>query len=400
MNGGVQGMELQRVKNLQVNLERLTDGNGHQFYGYYDNPAWSGNDRYHLYHKVDFWDRLQEETDSAELGMIDTVTGEYIPLTETYAWNFQQGTMLQWNPVAPNDEIIFNTIQNGKYYGVVMNVHTKEQRLLEQPVVNVDPTGKYALSVNFSRMFDFRPGYGYAGIKDPFYEQPHPAEDGIYLTELATGKSDLVLSLQHLWDFTKEAFQGADQKILINHITFNTEGTRFVALVRNFPSGNGWKTALVTANYDGSDLFLLSDYSYASHYHWRDAETLVIHSRGAEGSDAGNQLYELKDRTHEVKAIDPGFFLKDGHCSYSPDRTLMLYDSYPDEDSYRHLYLYDLINKRGVTLGTLYSYPEITGDFRCDLHPRWNRAGTAITLDSTHEGQRHMYRVDVRDVFK
>ncbi|MFD0680991.1 MULTISPECIES: hypothetical protein [unclassified Paenibacillus] len=393
-------MEIQRTKNVTVSIERLTDSSGHQFYGYYDNAAWSGDDRYHLYHKVKFWDRLQGENDMAELGMIDMTTKRYIPIAETYAWNFQQGAMLQWHPLAPKDEIIFNTRSNGKFNGVVMNVHTKEQRLLEEPVVNVDPTGKYALSVNFSRMFDFRPGYGYAGIKDPYYNEPHPDEDGIIRIELSTGKSERILSLQQIWNFTKDAFEGTDQKIMINHINFNTDGTRFVCLVRNFPLGTGWKTAILTANPDGSEMFLLSDYSYASHYHWRDSEHLVIYSRGVEGSDSGNQLYELKDRTHEVTAIDKAFFLKDGHCSYSPDRKLLLYDSYPDEFSYRHLYLYDLIQKRGVTLGSLYSYPNIDGDFRSDLHPRWNRAGTAFSIDSTHEGQRHMYKVDIKDVFK
>ncbi|MDF2961579.1 MAG: hypothetical protein K0S39_3314 [Paenibacillus sp.] len=395
-------MELQRTKNVTVNIERLSDGSGHQFYGYYDNPAWSGNDRFHLYHKVAFWDRLQNGDDSAELGMIDTETKQYIPITRTHAWNFQQGTMLQWNPNAPDDEIIFNTRSNRKFHGVLMNVHTKAQRLLDQPVVNVDPTGQYALSVNFSRMFDFRPGYGYAGIPDPFYDEPHPAGDGIFRVDLGTGKSELVLSLQQIWDFTKASFQGVDQKIMINHINFNTDGTRFVCLVRNFPTleDGKWKTAILTANHDGSEMFLLSDYSYASHYHWRDPEHLVIHSKGAEGSDAGNQLYVLKDRTHDVTVIDAAFFLKDGHCSYSPDRKLLLYDSYPDEDSYRHLYLYDLVQKKGVTLGSFYSYPNVSGDFRCDLHPRWNRAGTRFSFDSTHDGHRHIYTVDVRDVFK
>ena len=394
-------MNIQRMKNMQVSLDRLTDGSGHQFYGYYDNPAWSHNDRYHLVHKVSFWDRLQNKDDKAELGMIDTSTKQYTPVAETTAWNFQQGTMLQWNPLAPEDEIIFNTFSGGQYAGVVLNVHTKEQRLLEQPVTNVDPTGKYALSVNFSRMFDFRPGYGYAQIPDSYAQEPHPSGDGIYRIDLRTGRSELILSLQAIWDFTKDFFNGQDHKIMINHINFNTDGTRFVCLVRNFPTASAahWKTAIVTAKHDGTELFLLSDYSYASHYHWRDPEHLVIYSRGAEGSDAGNQLYVLKDRTHEVEPVDTGFFLKDGHCSYSPDRRLLLYDSYPDEDSYRHLYLYDLERKQGVNLGSLYSYPEVQGDYRCDLHPRWNRAGTAFSLDSTHEGRRQMYVVDVRGIF-
>ncbi|MFE5318022.1 hypothetical protein ACFQ88_04830 [Paenibacillus sp. NPDC056579] len=137
----------------------------------------------------------------------------------------------------------------------------------------------------------------------------------------------------------------------------------------------------------------------ASHYHWKDTENIVIWSSGAKDSDMGNQLYVLKDRSNEVQPIDREYFLKDGHCSYSPDRSILLYDSYPDTDSYRHLYLYHLAHKRGVTLGSFYSQPHINGDIRCDLHPRWNRAGTAISFDSTHEGHRRIYTVNVEGIF-
>jgi Tol biopolymer transport system component len=264
---------------------------------------------------------------------------------------------------------------------------------LERPAANVDPTGKFAVSINFERLFDFRPGYGYACRTDPYKEANHPADDGIFLVDLESGTSRLVLSLQQIWDITHAHFRGEDQKLLINHITFNTDGSRIVFLVRNFPKAGGmWETAVMTANRDGSDVFLLSDYSYASHYHWRDRERIAFHSRGR----AGDQLYVLKDKTHEAEVIDETFFLKDGHCSYSPNRRYMLYDNYPDDEHYRSLYLYDLKEKRGIKLGAYYSMPELEGDIRCDLHPRWNRHGTGISFDSTHEGRRHVYSLDLR----
>jgi hypothetical protein len=39
------------------------------------------------------------------------------------------------------------------------------------------------------------------------------------------------------------------------------------------------------------------------------------------------------------------------------------------------------------------------GPMRCDLHPRWNRSGDKVSLDSTHEGgRRQIYVVDVSPV--
>jgi Tol biopolymer transport system component len=141
-------------------------------------------------------------------------------------------------------------------------------------------------------------------------------------------------------------------------------------------------------------MYILNDYSYASHYHWRDPEHLLIHSR----KDNSNELYLLKDKTQNFQAVDKNFFLKDGHCSYSPDRNFILYDSYPDELSYRNLYLYDLRKHKGIRLVSLYSDPVSNGDIRCDLHPRWNRTGTAISFDSTHEGHRHIYHMDLKEL--
>ena len=108
----------------------------------------------------------------------------------------------------------------------------------------------------------------------------------------------------------------------------------------------------------------LSDYLYASHYYWRDSKNLLIHARNKEAE----QLYLLKDLTQEYEVIDAEYFLKDGHCSYSPCGEWILYNSYPDIESYRHLYLYNVKQKKGGTLASLYSYLVTIINMRCDLH--------------------------------
>jgi len=84
-----------------------------------------------------------------------------------------------------------------------------------------------------------------------------------------------------------------------------------------------------------------------------------------------------------------------------------MYDSYPDSNDYRHLYLYHLLQGKGITLASYYSDPRLNRaigdsgtDFRCDLHPRWNREGNGISFDSMHEGQRHIYFMDLRQAMK
>ena len=60
---------------------------------------------------------------------------------------------------------------------------------LDRPVANVARTGDWAVSINFDRLFDFRPGYGYAGQRDRFYDEPHSPDDGIYLIDLTPAKA-------------------------------------------------------------------------------------------------------------------------------------------------------------------------------------------------------------------
>jgi hypothetical protein len=194
-----------------------------------------------------------------------------------------------------------------------------------------------------------------------------------------------------------------EQKLLVNHITFNPSASRFVFLLRNFPAPgprvkgqSAWKTVVFTAARDGSDLRLLVPPGYASHYHWRDDATIVFHCDGPQGP----QLYEITDApTPRFVTIDPEFFKRDGHCSYSPDGRWMLYDSYPDATRRQHLYVYDLQRRRGYELGAFAALPAAITDVRCDLHPRWLPDGR-ISFDSTHDGHRGIYLADPRERMK
>ena len=58
------------------------------------------------------------------------------------------------------------------------------------------------------------------------------------------------------------------------------------------------------------------------------------------------------------------------------------------------LMLYDIASDRRIDLGKFYSPAIQLSERRCDLHPRWNRAGTQICFDSVHEGSRQIYLMD------
>ena len=76
--------------------EILTPEDGyHYFFGYYDLRADDGNGKY-LCHRVPFWDRLPTKDDEIEVGYVENK--QFFPIGKTTAWNFQQGSLLQYHP--------------------------------------------------------------------------------------------------------------------------------------------------------------------------------------------------------------------------------------------------------------------------------------------------------------
>lgn len=379
---------------MEYSIQRITSDDGQYFFGYYDLQPFSPDNRLHLVHKAPIMDRLQEKGDTCQIGLIDRSTGTYELLSQTQAWNFQQGAMLQWDPRCPDSRILFNCFLEGDYRTCLLDIRNGTQRFLDRPIANVSRDGRWGLSINFSRLYNFRPGYGYACRKDPFFSENHPEEDGVFLIDMLTGDSKCILSLATLWEFTKNYFNG-DRKLLINHITFNPDASRFVLLVRNFRTDAlPHRTAVVTADLNGKNLFLLSDYGYFSHYYWADNREMIAYADGKElACCEGIQNYRLVDGCYEGAVINAPCFPEDNHMSLSPNGRYLLNDAYPDKNRLQKLCVYDMEEKENILLGKFYSAEAPVIDIRCDLHPRWSHNTGLLSFDSTHEGFRGVYTV-------
>ena len=95
-----------------------------------------------------------------------------------------------------------------------------------------------------------------------------------------------------------------------------------------------------------------------------------------------------------------GVLDEDGHCTCSPNKKWMLTDTYPDEKGNRTLILYNFEANERINVGIFYSQPKYSGPMNCDLHPRWNRDGSKICFDSTHEGMRQVYIVNLEEIIR
>lgn len=364
------------------------------FFGYYDKSPWDITDRYMLCMKAnDTWSDVSPK-EPAEIILIDTEKDEsdierYKTIASTHSWNVQQGCMLQWLGPDYSKRIIYNDFRKGKYCSVVLTIASGEERILPVPVYSVSADGSFALTLDFSRLYNLRPGYGYYNEKELTDGVPLPDTVAIWKVDLKSGDVTPLLRYTDFATFKprKEMLEsGTVHKV--NHIMLNPRGNRFMVLYRWFNRQRKY-TRLITCNVDGSDMYVLSDDDMVSHCFWKDDNHILAFENKKE---SGPGYYLMEDRTNSYVHCWTQF-ANDGHPSYSPDRRLIITDSYPDRVRMASINLMDgdETNCDNKTIARVFAPFKYDNDTRCDLHPRWNRTSSVICFDSVHEGNRKVY---------
>jgi hypothetical protein len=380
-------------------VRALTTGPKHHWFGYYDKREFDPSGRYVLGMEVGFEHRTPSPEDTITVGMIDLRNGDrWIELGSSRAWCWQQGCMLQWRP-GSSSEVLWNDRQGSQFVSHLLDVKTGLRRTLPAPFYAISPDGRWAIAPDFRRLHDTRPGYGYAGIPDPNADEGAPDDAGIWRLDLETGGTDLLFTFRSIARLPglEGAVMEPDAKHWFNHLLINPDGTRFAFLHRwrGKAQGTGFATRLITADADGSNLYVLDPHGKTSHYDWRDPRHILA---WALHPSHGSRFYVFEDRTDSVEAVGPDVLTQDGHCTYLPNpaRRWILSDTYPDRDRLQHPYLFDVARGNRHPLGHFRSPPEYTGEWRCDTHPRFSPDGRSVVIDSPHGGNgRQLYLIDI-----
>ena len=372
------------------------DANHEYFFGYYDKSPWDSSDRYMLCLKAnDTWSDVSPK-EKADILLIDTAKEEDDPerirnLASTNAWNVQQSCMLQWLGPDYSSRILYNDFRNGAYCAVILELATMKETVIHAPAYTVSADGKTALTLDFSRLYNLRPGYGYYNVPEKTKDAALPDEPCIWKINLETGD---VAPLLKYTDFAvfqpRPEMQEKDSVHKVNHLMLRPDGKRFMVLYR-WIVGQRKYTRLVTCNIDGSDMYVLSDDDMVSHCFWKDDETILAFENKKDG---GPGYYLMKDQTQEyVRCWSE--LTGDGHPSYSPDRSKIVTDSYPDRARIQYLRVMKDENSQPEIVAKVFSPFKYDNDTRCDLHPRWNHAGDRICFDAVFEGHRGLYCVEL-----
>lgn len=383
---------------VEGDVERVSpNDNAEYFFGYYDKSPWDATGRYMLCMRAkDTWSE-PDPIGEAEILLIDTKDGNsFRVLTTTHTWNVQQGCMAQWLGPDFKSKILYNDLRDGKYCSVILDIFSRDERVLPLPVYTVSADGKTALSLDFSRLHSLRLGYGYAELPEKTKGIALPDETCIWKMDIEAGEVTELLKYTDFANFQPRPemlVEGSVHKV--NHLMLSPNGKRFMVLYRWF-CGQRKYTRLITCNVDGTDMYVLSDDDMVSHCYWKNNEEILAFERKKDG---GPGYYLMKDKTQEYIHLWPQLS-NDGHPSYCPiDDSLVVFDTYPSRSRVQEVKLGRDNDTEGCSVKTIakvFAPFKYDNDTRCDLHPRWSRDGKKICFDSVFEGHRGLYVVEVK----
>ncbi len=369
------------------------------FFGYYDKSPWDATQRYMLCMRAEnTWSDVSPK-ETADIILIDTEKGaneegRVRKLAKTRAWNVQMGCMLQWLGPDYQSKILYNDFRDGRFCSVVLNLESGEEQIIEMPVYSVTADGKMALTLDFTRLYSLRPGYGYYNLPEKTKNVALPEEDCIWIINLESGEIQPLLKYTDFASFQpRKEMQEEGSVHKVNHIMLSPNGKRFMVLYRWF-NGQRKYTRLITCNVDGSDMYVLSDDDMVSHCFWKNDEEIIAFENKHDG---GTGYYLMRDKTTEYVHLWSQFS-NDGHPSYSPDRTLVVTDSYPNRARVADIKILkdtDPEAKEARVIARVFAPFKYDNDTRCDLHPRWSRDGKSVCFDSVFEGHRGLYIVNL-----
>ena len=395
-------------------VKAITSGPNFHWFGYYDKLQFDPSNRYVLCMEVDFEHRSPTKNDVIIMGMIDLEdNNKWTTLGESRSWGWQQGCMLQWIP-GSKTKVIWNDRRGDQFVSIIKDIKTGEERTLSKAIYALTPDGKYAIGTEFSRIQNYRKGYGYPGVVDPYVDENAPEKSGLYRIDLATGKSKLLFSYHHISKILNDNKDISDQWHYFNHLLVSPDSKRFIFLNRWYPRKKSdevpkdpnkkkmkYTTRMFTASIDGDDIYLLDPSGKTSHFIWKDNNHITAWTQPI-GKHKG--FWEFTDKTSDVRQVGDGIMTENGHNTFVPhtDSQWILNDTYPrGEKREQKPYLFHEQSGEKILLGRFHSPKVYTKEWRCGTHPRSSNDGKTVCIDSPHGGNgRQMYLIDISKIIK
>lgn len=345
-------------------------------------------------------------------------------ISETTAWSWEQGSRLQW---LDNENIIFNYMLDGKLQSCKVNIKNPNDKNYYNPIYSVK-NSKF-LSLNYNRIWKFWKNYGYFIDNQEKFEIC-PDDDGIFLNDFK-GNKKLILSIKDAVNLC--GLQHIKKTFFLVHPTFNPNGDKMVSILRFInDNGNLISFFIWTNLLDFRSEILVRE--RVSHFEWIDNNKIVIWCRMNKKNfeklrfNYFTEKYFISNLKKIINFLKPSLrqklisthyyvidlenkfknqildkenLIEDGHPQISTNCKFLITDTYANVDGYQKLLLYEFKKNKTYKLGKFKVDNEITNNgFKYDLHPRWNYNDNLVSIDSSHEGSRQSYILNIEKFLK
>ena len=405
-----------------------TPKDAHYFFGYYNKPQISADDSTLLALRVLAIDRLPDKNDEAEVGWFDLKSGDnrFHAIAKTTAYNWQQGSMLQFLGPDFTSRVIWNTFEDGSYCSKIYDF--RDQSVTTQSAIyDVSKDGVTATVIDFERHTWCRRGYSYGNTHVNEKNKPVVTGDGIWKVDLSTGKKHQIISIEDMIGHAPlNTMDGAIH--YLEHMLFNHNGQLF-AFLHRWRHVNGIHSRLCVVDRDGKSIRIINDSGRMSHYCWlsnheilaygalpnrinalRKKRGLVrtlfkwlmpiyrklIHDQTKLSKHLTGDSYIIMNIENPKlnKNILPELRLSDGHPTMMEDGNHVFTDTYARSSigEKPKLIRADVRTGKAELIDELNSIDALDETpLRCDLHPRLSPSGNIISIDTMNDGMRSCY---------
>jgi hypothetical protein len=355
----------------------IKDDSMHCFYGYYNKSIFSESDSEIIFHKIN---KKSNQNAAAVIALYNIDTGLETTIGNTNAWNWQQGSMLEWSKKVKNS--IYYNDYNEEYGYHLVNFDTLNLTTVNysMPFYCINHKEDQYLSLNFERLQVLAAGYGYPlRSKETFEEK----DDGIWVCDMDSGITKLLISLTKL----KHLFLNFNQqknKCYVNHLEYVPNSNNFIFIFRSINSQGIFSSKLIIFDSLNNEFKILIDTGHVSHFCWKNETELFIYST----INSFKSFYTLDVYSKLCIGFEGDCMPEDGHPSFDKTKRYLINDTYPNDLRKQYLYMYDFVSKKRSNIAVLKSPIKFFDENRCDLHPRWSNDGKTICIDNTSENIR------------